>query len=272
MSRIFNSQSTSSSSLPDNAIDRLSTLPPSSTGSLSSITTTSVASSEPGDSTLGDENHRHKHHADATGRRGGGGGGSNCSDGGPGGDDYDEILAEKLAKNALPLKQEKWYETTLQVSIPFFLAGIGTIGAGIILGRVEVSVDRVCDEYEFRSEFIHPFRPPRTALEGVCTRRRTLHSRAQSVGLERQPGHVFGIPTLNAGQLGEHGLDARGAQDDCGEHSPGADPSDSRLLLCGHLCHLRGRLHQRSGIPVRSCYAGDRLGHVHGNVCEFCSR
>lgn len=37
------------------------------------------------------------------------------------------------------IKQEKWWETTLQISIPFFIAGIGTIGAGIILGRVEVS-------------------------------------------------------------------------------------------------------------------------------------
>ncbi|KAL9694996.1 hypothetical protein quinque_014281 [Culex quinquefasciatus] len=35
------------------------------------------------------------------------------------------------------IKQEKWWETTLQISIPFFIAGIGTIGAGIILGRVE---------------------------------------------------------------------------------------------------------------------------------------
>lgn len=115
-------------------------MPPSTTGSLSSITTTSVASSEPGDSsTLGDENHRHKHHAGANGRHGGrGGGGGHGSRGG--GDVEDDILAEKLAhKNAMPLKQEKWYQTTLQVSIPFFLAGIGTIGAGIILGRVEVS-------------------------------------------------------------------------------------------------------------------------------------
>lgn len=114
--------------LPDNAIDRLSTLPPSTTGSLSSITTTSLASSEPGD-----ENSRHKPSADAAG-------GARDADGSPGGDDLDDdMLAKKLAhKNAMLLKQEKWWQTTIQVSIPFFLAGIGTIGAGIILGRVEV--------------------------------------------------------------------------------------------------------------------------------------
>ncbi|CRK87752.1 CLUMA_CG001554, isoform A [Clunio marinus] len=35
------------------------------------------------------------------------------------------------------VKQEKWWQTTIQVSIPFFIAGIGTIAAGIILGNVE---------------------------------------------------------------------------------------------------------------------------------------
>lgn len=126
-----NVSSFSATALPDNAIDRLSTLPPSTTGSLSSITTTSLASSEPGD-----ENSRHKPSADAAGR-----GGAHDADGSPGGDDLDdEMLAKKLAhKNAMLLKQEKWWQTTIQVSIPFFLAGIGTIGAGIILGRVEVS-------------------------------------------------------------------------------------------------------------------------------------
>lgn len=54
---------------------------------------------------------------------GGGGGGGGPGHGGLGGE----------------IKQEKWWETTLQISIPFFIAGIGTIGAGIILGRVEVS-------------------------------------------------------------------------------------------------------------------------------------
>ena len=34
---------------------------------------------------------------------------------------------------------EKWYNTTLQVSVPFFIAGIGTIGAGLVLAEVQVS-------------------------------------------------------------------------------------------------------------------------------------
>lgn len=37
------------------------------------------------------------------------------------------------------LKIEKWWQITIQVSIPFMLAGMGTIGAGVILGYVEVS-------------------------------------------------------------------------------------------------------------------------------------
>lgn len=36
-------------------------------------------------------------------------------------------------------KEEKWHQTTIQVSVPFMLAGVGTIGAGVILGRVEVT-------------------------------------------------------------------------------------------------------------------------------------
>lgn len=42
----------------------------------------------------------------------------------------------------LPLiKEERWYQTTLQVSIPFFLAGIGTIAAGVLLGHVKVKIN-----------------------------------------------------------------------------------------------------------------------------------
>ncbi|XP_015600056.1 solute carrier family 41 member 1 [Cephus cinctus] len=33
--------------------------------------------------------------------------------------------------------EEKWYHTTLQVAVPFFIAGIGTIGAGLILEEVQ---------------------------------------------------------------------------------------------------------------------------------------
>ncbi|XP_059618448.1 solute carrier family 41 member 1-like isoform X1 [Phlebotomus argentipes] len=90
----------------ENDNDRLSVLPASTTGSLSSITTTSVASSEPD-----------------RGLEPGGGGG-----------DGDEKLTRK---DDLPYRTEEWWQTTLQVSIPFLIAGIGTIGAGIILGRVE---------------------------------------------------------------------------------------------------------------------------------------
>jgi hypothetical protein len=38
------------------------------------------------------------------------------------------------------IKYEKWWEISLQVSIPFMIAGMGTIGAGIVLGRLEVSI------------------------------------------------------------------------------------------------------------------------------------
>lgn len=38
------------------------------------------------------------------------------------------------------LHSEKWYSITLQVFIPFMIAGVGTIGAGIVLGNVEVFI------------------------------------------------------------------------------------------------------------------------------------
>lgn len=86
--------------------DKLKVFPPSTTGSLSSITTTSLVSE--------------------TGAVGEGSG----SDNGDG----------KTGKHHMSgIKQEKWWQTTIQVAIPFFIAGIGTIGAGIILGHVEVS-------------------------------------------------------------------------------------------------------------------------------------
>lgn len=88
--------------------DKLSVLPASTTGSLSSITTTSLVSERDlGDGSSGDDK---------------GGDGTNKSD-----------------KQLIGIQQEKWWQTTIQVAIPFFIAGIGTIGAGIILGRVEVS-------------------------------------------------------------------------------------------------------------------------------------
>ncbi|EDW07473.1 solute carrier family 41 member 1 isoform X1 [Drosophila mojavensis] len=118
---------------PDN--EKLSGLPHSTTGSLSSIITTSIASSEPDPGAAG----------------GGGSGGGAGGGGGGGGGIGSAVLAadassiagingsseEKLALNRPGIKQEKWTTILLQVSIPFFLAGIGTIGAGIVLGRVE---------------------------------------------------------------------------------------------------------------------------------------
>jgi hypothetical protein len=84
--------------------DKLSVLHPSATGSLSSITTTSLVSEQ----------------------------GASDGAGSDRGDDRSE-------KQLVGIKHEKWWQTTIQVAIPFFIAGIGTIGAGIILGRVEVS-------------------------------------------------------------------------------------------------------------------------------------
>jgi solute carrier family 41 len=89
--------------------DKLSVLPASTTGSLSSITTTSLVSD--------------KEFAAAGG----------SSDGGA-----SERGDDKSEKQLIGIQHEKWWQTTIQVSIPFFIAGIGTIGAGIILGRVEV--------------------------------------------------------------------------------------------------------------------------------------
>jgi solute carrier family 41 len=101
--------------------DKLSVLPASTTGSLSSIITTSIASSEP----------------EGANRRGGAGDGDGAADG-VGGDSFGGDDAKQIVD--LPgIKHEKWWQITLQVSIPFFIAGMGTIAAGIILGRVEVS-------------------------------------------------------------------------------------------------------------------------------------
>ncbi|XP_077288365.1 solute carrier family 41 member 2-like [Arctopsyche grandis] len=36
-----------------------------------------------------------------------------------------------------PKKEEKWWSTLIQVAVPFFIAGIGTIGAGLVLGHVQ---------------------------------------------------------------------------------------------------------------------------------------
>lgn len=36
------------------------------------------------------------------------------------------------------IRNEKWYHTILQVSVPFFIAGLGTIGAGRVLTIAKV--------------------------------------------------------------------------------------------------------------------------------------
>ena len=48
-------------------------------------------------------------------------------------------IATAISSENSVVKQEKWWSTTLQVAVPFFLAGVGTIGAGLTLGIVQVS-------------------------------------------------------------------------------------------------------------------------------------
>lgn len=48
-------------------------------------------------------------------------------------------IATAISSETGVMKQEKWWSTTLQVAVPFFLAGVGTIGAGLTLGIVQVS-------------------------------------------------------------------------------------------------------------------------------------
>jgi len=48
-------------------------------------------------------------------------------------------ITTAISNETSVIKQEKWWSTTLQVAVPFFLAGVGTIGAGLTLGIVQVS-------------------------------------------------------------------------------------------------------------------------------------
>ncbi|XP_049537664.1 solute carrier family 41 member 1 isoform X1 [Anopheles darlingi] len=146
--------------------------PLSSSGSLASIITTSITSSEAdhrggtissvGTGSLagldeaepvvvgakggGREGPRLARSCDAVGDGGGGGGGGgDGGDGvGPGNGGLDGHVGPGGDAGAVAgragtggLRHEKWWQTTIQIAIPFFIAGIGTIGAGIILGRVE---------------------------------------------------------------------------------------------------------------------------------------
>ncbi|XP_035781718.1 solute carrier family 41 member 1-like isoform X2 [Anopheles albimanus] len=137
--------------------------PLSSSGSLASIITTSIASSEPDhrggtiSSSIGtgslaglDEGEPvvvgAKGLPRATrgpGGDGDGGGGGGAAGDGPGSgiggstDGGGGDVVSSGRSGATGLRPEKWWQTTIQIAIPFFIAGIGTIGAGIILGRVE---------------------------------------------------------------------------------------------------------------------------------------
>ncbi|XP_053619310.1 solute carrier family 41 member 2-like isoform X5 [Plodia interpunctella] len=55
------------------------------------------------------------------------------------GDPPDKKLADSDAEKQ-PLsgkKEERWWNTLMQVAVPFFIAGCGTIGAGLVLGTVK---------------------------------------------------------------------------------------------------------------------------------------
>lgn len=56
--------------------------------------------------------------------------------------DYSIVLPETPEKKKL-VTDEKWYETFFQVAIPFSIAGLGTIGAGIVLDNVQVLVKMI---------------------------------------------------------------------------------------------------------------------------------
>lgn len=49
---------------------------------------------------------------------------------------YNEKIQNE-EKNEVAIKHEKWYSVTLQVFIPFMLAGMGTIGAGLVQGNFD---------------------------------------------------------------------------------------------------------------------------------------
>lgn len=51
-----------------------------------------------------------------------------------------ESVLTTSTETEVTLKKEKWYSLFIQIFIPFMIAGVGTIGAGIVLGKVEVNV------------------------------------------------------------------------------------------------------------------------------------
>lgn len=95
-------------------------------GSLSSGCSIETITSSMNDKAKGDEC--------SIGMGGGGGGGDGGSE--PG--DFNRSSRLSIKSHRKFGIDEKWYQTTLQVSVPFFIAGIGTIGAGLVLSTVTV--------------------------------------------------------------------------------------------------------------------------------------
>lgn len=55
--------------------------------------------------------------------------------------DTKAIDEEKMpqSEQKVPYKDEKWWQTTVQVAPAFIIAGFGTMTAGVILGHVKVT-------------------------------------------------------------------------------------------------------------------------------------
>lgn len=51
-----------------------------------------------------------------------------------------ESVLTTSTETEVTVKKEKWYSVFIQIFIPFMIAGVGTIGAGIVLGKVQVNV------------------------------------------------------------------------------------------------------------------------------------
>ena len=46
-----------------------------------------------------------------------------------------------------PLGEERWWQVALQVSLPFIVAGVGMVGAGVVLGIVQVRPYRLLGSF-----------------------------------------------------------------------------------------------------------------------------
>ena len=69
----------------------------------------------------------------------------------------DEI-SQPLNSKVIPLnerKKEKWYLKLVQIVIPFFIAGFGMVGAGLLLAVVSVCISHLaCFAYFFTKYFL----------------------------------------------------------------------------------------------------------------------